>query len=295
LQDLLFSRVASGPVPDGPADPQPGRRYRLLAVNVQNPGAERAQRLVAALAGEAFDVLVLSELQGKPACQTLLSELRALGYQTTALPDGDGRAYHTAIASRLRFDELAVETPSLAGRIRVARFRAGAAKLYLVGVYGITFNARNVDQRRRYKADFEDRILGRLSGVPAGVVIAGDLNILEPRFHDHLPDQVADDRDHYRRFAERGFADLVRAAYPDRPEYTWYSPRTLEGQRLDHLFAGATARAWIDDLTTRHDLRRNKLTDHSAIAASLTLPGTEPEADRPRAPRRAPATGLPDS
>jgi exonuclease III len=272
VQDLLFSRVASGPVPDGPTDPQPGRRYRLLAANVQNPGAERAQRLVAALADEAFDVLVLSELQAKPACQSLLSELRALGYQTTELPDDGGRAYHTAIASRLRFDELPVATPSLAGRVRVARFRAGPAKLYLVGVYGVTFNARNAEQRQRYKADFERQILGRLAGVPAGVLIAGDLNILEPRFHDHLPEQVADDREHYHGFRTQGFVDLLRAAYPDTAEYTWYSPRSFEGQRLDHVFAGETARAWIHELAMRHDLRRDKLSDHTAIAIALSFP-----------------------
>lgn len=272
VQDLLFSSRAPGAETNGPIAPQPGRRYRLLVANMQNPGAERAHRLVQALAEEAFDLMVLSELQAKPACQTLLSELRALGYQTTELQDDGTRGYRTAVVSRLQFEELPVETRSLAGRVRVVRVQTRSTMLYLVGVYGVTYNQRNADQRQRYKADFEARVLGRLARVSAGVLIAGDLNILEPRFHDHLPEQVADDRDHYARFHENGFVDLFRSVYPDRPEYTWYSPRTLEGQRLDHIFAGGPARSWIGDITPRHDFRQSKLSDHTAIAASITFP-----------------------
>ena len=273
MQNLLFSSVAGprGQEARAPVEPQAGASYSVVCMNVQNPGASRVDRLVQWFADQSPDVLVLSELQVKPACETLLAELGALGYAVTPL-DGPQRTYHSVIASRLVCEELPVATRSLRHRVRVVSIKTPNGRLIIVGAYGPSFNAQNIENRRAFLNDFHANVMSRLGGVKDAAIIAGDLNIVEPDFHDHVPDQVVSDRLIYQGFGALGFKDCVRAAYAENAVYTWYSPRTFEGQRLDHLFANAAAKPWVSRIAVDHTARLNKLTDHSSIMAQVTTP-----------------------
>jgi exonuclease III len=75
-----------------------------------------------------------------------------------------------------------------------------------------------------------------------------------------------------RGLEEHGFRDAFRALNGfDSKEPTWEWPRTGGGYRLDHLIASAEVE--VTACSYRHDWRReDKLSDHSALVAELSVP-----------------------
>jgi hypothetical protein len=120
------------------ADLQVGHSCSVIAINIQNPGAVRAQAILDYLSGGRHDVIVLTELTDKPAVRLLVDGLSALGYGTTPLGQAAPKEYHTLIFSRFAFDMLPVATESLRNRVKIIRLNVlpKAAFVYVVGVYG---------------------------------------------------------------------------------------------------------------------------------------------------------------
>jgi exodeoxyribonuclease III len=66
-----------------------------------------------------------------------------------------------------------------------------------------------------------------------------------------------------------GFCDLWRHRYPDRREYSWFSPRN-NGFRIDHAFLSQEFAACAGTVHYSHEERIAGLSDHSPLILELS-------------------------
>ncbi len=245
----------------------------VFAANVQNPGAERVSRIIGYIEKKDPALLILTELTDKDATNHLIEGLNALGFVGTGLDTGEAVNYQTLIFSRRAFKPLVVQTESLRGRVSIIRLNdfKNKTQLYIVGAYGVAFNEKNKLAHKKFFDDLLARVLRRLASPMAKVILAGDLNVVEQPFHDHIPDFVASSEFFFTGLGEMGFFDAVRSAFPAKAMYTWYSPRNGEGQRLDHIFTLGEESDLVSKVAVDNDFRNQKLSDHSALQFEISL------------------------
>lgn len=153
-----------------------------------------------------------------------------------------------------------------------------------IGVTGLYVPSRGPAARRNQdKRAFQERVMTVLPtvetslGVPGPVVIAGDLNVLEP---DHDPRYAVFgewEYDFYRAFGQAGFDDAFRVKEPTAMDYSWFGRPSAEGvrngYRFDHAFVSRAHRTAVVACRYDHSVRTAGLTDHSAMALALDLTG----------------------
>lgn len=74
----------------------------------------------------------------------------------------------------------------------------------------------------------------------------------------------------FQRLLDAGWVDAWRAHNPDSREFTWYSHRN-NGFRLDHCLLSPSLSQNTRGATLRHDVRTQRLSDHSMLAVELEL------------------------
>ena len=249
----------------------------VMTWNVQRASATRAVRQAQWLASCAqADLIALTEVAGGAAGERLADALRAHGYQCQ-LPAGDGRDYRVLLGARVGCltpvaDVRAAHLPHrlAAGTVDLP----GGRRVSLIGLYVPSRGTR--DHRNVAKRAFQAAVaavlptLGPTFGPGMPVLVAGDLNVVEPGHQPPLAVFGAWEYDFYRVFATAGFTDAFRHRQPDAVDHSWYG-RHGTGYRIDHLFC---ASAHIDAVTRcryLHHPRTSQLSDHAALAADLTL------------------------
>ncbi|MET8542572.1 endonuclease/exonuclease/phosphatase family protein [Kitasatospora sp. NPDC004799] len=132
---------------------------------------------------------------------------------------------------------------------------------------------RHNEDKRAFQAAVTDA-LPALAERGHLVVIAGDLNVIEP---DHNPPHRgvygAWEYDFYTSFAEAGFTDAFRALHPDAVEHSWFGRRSGDGYRFDHALVTSAHRAQVRTCTYLHEPREAGLSDHSALQLAIDLTG----------------------
>ncbi|KWX02285.1 Endonuclease/exonuclease/phosphatase [Carbonactinospora thermoautotrophica] len=252
----------------------PGQ-LRLVTWNVQHSAPQRARRQVAWLAERPeADVVVLTEVTDSAGGRALIRELADRGYQVIA-PADTGGDYRVVLAAASGIDLHAVEhpVPVLPHRLVTARLRLGGRT---VGVAGLYVPSRGPQERRNEaKRAFQDAVSAWLPRLredlgDGPVVVAGDLNVLEPGHQPHYP--IFGDWEYafYRDFARAGLVDAFRALHPEAVEHSWYG-RAGNGYRFDHAFIGARDLDRLQACHYLHQPRLGGLSDHAALAVVLTL------------------------
>jgi exodeoxyribonuclease-3 len=103
------------------------------------------------------------------------------------------------------------------------------------------------------------------------VVVAGDLNVVEP---DHQPHYSVFGDWEYRFYADfarlGGLVDAFRELHPARVEHSWFG-RGGNGYRFDHVFVTHQHRRQLRACRYLHEPRLAGLSDHAAMAATLDL------------------------
>jgi exonuclease III len=268
-------RTWQQPLPTTDFAPRPAVcEIGVLTWNVQHAAPSRAARQAAWIASQRdADIVVLTEVAGGASGEALLGELAGHGY-AGHLPDGDGD-FRAAIASRL-------------GDIRtIAQLRPGflphrwiTAEVALPGgptfaVAGVYVPSRGPQSRRNVaKRTFQDAAAALLpvlsEQLPLPILVAGDLNVVEPDHRPHHSVFGGWEYDFYRAFGSAGFTDCFRAMSPDTHDHSWYG-RSGNGYRFDHIFvsarhAGILTGCWYD-----HTPRLRGLSDHAALLATIRL------------------------
>lgn len=146
--------------------------------------------------------------------------------------------YCTLLASR------GAELTAVPSGIEVLPHRGPAATFTLagkhVGLLGLYVPSRGPKERRNEdKRSFQQTVTNALPGFLAQfdgpVIVAGDLNVVEPGHIPHHSVFGEWEYDFYRSFAEAGLADAYRALHPDAPGHSWFG-RSGQGYRFDHAF-----------------------------------------------------------
>lgn len=248
-----------------------GDLVSLVALNVQSAGKDRFEKIYDYLLRANSDVIVLSELKGKRPTTDFLGRMSLLGYEDTEIkmsPEG----HYAVILRRVTGKMLKVETESLEKRSSITRVDVkGSSSLYVVGIYPPAYGVQNIDSRKSYFNDLDQKILFRLSSLNKSILLVGDFNLVEKKFHEHIPREVRESEPYLRMIARNGLQDVVRTFFPAEASYTWISPVTGEGQRLDHVYASTDLISSISKIFLDNSVRLSKISDHSAIRLEMTV------------------------
>lgn len=262
--------------PPGPAHEADTSMVRLLVFNAQHASPVRARRQVAWIASqETADLAIITEVGSGPGGHALTSALAEHGYASVLAPEPATPDYRTVLASR---------GPDLAARasgINVLPHRGPAATVNLagqtVGLVGLYVPSRGPKERRNQdKRAFQHGVTNVLPGFLARfdgpVVVAGDLNVVEPGHRPHHAVFGDWEYDFYRSFTSAGLTDAYRLLHPDTPDHSWYG-RSGQGYRFDHVFITSQHSNQIRTCDYLHAPRHQNLTDHAAMAMVLGLTG----------------------
>lgn len=259
------------PPPAGTGRPD-GSTLGLLVFNAQNARPDRARRQAAWItAQDTADVVVITETGTGPGGDALTEALAGHGYHSVVAPRPESRDYRTVLASRGP-----ALTPARSGisvlphRAPAATLTAGGQTIALLGLYVPSRGPR--ERRNEAKRAFQASVAAALPAFTrqfAGPVIAaGDLNVVEPGHVPHYPVFGAWEYDFYRAFAAAGMTDAYRRLHPGGG-HSWIG-RGGNGYRFDHSFITGRHAALISSCDYLHEPRAGGLTDHAALAMTIT-------------------------
>ncbi len=250
----------------GPRHRAAAAEVRLLVFNAQHASPGRARRQAEWIAAqEAADLVVISEVGSGPGGAALIGALTAAGYTSVLAPGAAFAGYRTVLASR------GAGLTAVPSGIKVLPHRGPAATFTLaeerIGLLGLYMPSRGPKERRNEdKRAFQQAVTATLPGFLAQfrgpVIVAGDLNVVEP---GHIPHHaVFGDWEYgfFRSFAEAGLTDAYRALHPDAP--------VIAG-------SAAAARATVSTMPSS----RPRTLAFSAAAAICKSPGSYPSPTTP--------------
>lgn len=259
--------------------PEPAHRpathtLRLLVFNAQHASPSRARRQAAWIASQkTADLVILTEVGTGPGGHALIEALGEYGFSSVIAPEPPTPDYRTVLASR---------GPSFAAipsGIDVFPHRSPAATAdisgHVIGLLGLYVPSRGPQQRRNenkraFQIAVAEALPGFLARFGGPVVVAGDLNVVEPGHIPHLP--VFGDWEYgfYRSFLAAGMADAYRTLQPDASDHSWFG-LSGNGYRIDHVFVTRQHAAQVRRCSYVHTTRQQGLTDHAAMTLTLAL------------------------
>lgn len=258
---------------------------QVLTCNVQRASVVRARRQAGWLVASGADVVVLTEVSAGESGDVLARLLVDDGF-AVLLPDPvEGDRYRVLVACR-GVEVTGVELTAVDVGIGAMRHRCVAARVMLpageIGVTGLYVPSRGPAARRNQdKRAFQDRVAAVLPNIetalnmPGPVVVAGDLNVLEPGHRPRYPVFGEWEYDFYRAFDKAGFDDAFRIVEPTGMDYSWFGRPAADGARngyrFDHAFVSRAHRSAVAGCWYDHSVRTAGLTDHAAMWVSLDL------------------------
>jgi exonuclease III len=271
-----------------------------MLFNAQHASPGRARRQAGWIAAQDnADLVIATEVGAGPGGQALIEALGEHGYSSVLACEPAAPDYRTVLASR-RPDL----TPVPSG-IGVLAHRGPAAAVtadgHAVGLLGLYVPSRGPQQRRNEnKRAFQNAVTTALPGFltrfDGPVIVAGDLNVVEPGHVPHLPVFGAWEYAFYQSVLDAGMTDAYRAKHPDALDHSWFG-RSGTGYRIDHIFVTRQHAAQVRSCGYLQAPRQQGLTDHAAMTLTLALT----PADAPRQAgisatslvdrRRAPSAG----
>jgi exodeoxyribonuclease-3 len=125
-----------------------------------------------------------------------------------------------------------------------------------------------VERKRR----FLERCLGAFAAAAggAGIVLLGDLNIVEPDHRPRYPFFHPFEYAFYRRLEDLGLVDAFRHLHAGQVEHSWVG-RTGDGYRYDHAFISKGLLDALDGCAYLHEPRSIRLSDHSALTLRVRV------------------------
>jgi exodeoxyribonuclease III len=253
---------------------------RVLVLNAQHSSPARAHRQAEWIAAqETADLVVVTEVGSGPGGTALTTALADRGYASVLAPrPAASPDYRTVLASRS-----APLTPVASG-IGVLPHRAPAATVPVgdrrVALLGLYVPSRGPKERRNEaKRAFQDAVATALPGFVARfdgpVVVAGDLNVVEPGHVPHHAVFGGWEYDFYRSFAGADLAgadlaDAFRTLHPTAVGHSWFGRSGL-GYRIDHAFVTVRHRAQVARCAYDRAPVDQDLTDHAALSLTLGL------------------------
>ncbi|MBT0769491.1 endonuclease/exonuclease/phosphatase family protein [Kineosporia sp. J2-2] len=258
----------------------------VLTWNTHHADPERSERQAKWLAGSGADVLVLTEVDG--GHDRLETALREEGFSLlTSAPAPYHRGEHLVLAARGHHLEPVDLPPPRYQPHRCVAARlippSAGTPLTLAGMYvpsrGGT--SRRHNDKRAFK-QAGSQWLPRLLATAGDelVVVAGDLNLLEPGEVRHYQDYGPWEYDFYWSFAKMGLADAYRVVHPEAiVPRRWFGRLSARGGRFEHLFVSRAHAGLVSACAYDEEPRDDALSEHAALWMCVDQPAP---ARRPR-------------
>jgi exodeoxyribonuclease-3 len=232
---------------------------RVATWNIRAGGGKRTEQIARVIHEEAPDLLVLTEFRATPGLR-LLERLQSLSYHVLAgVPTGIQNC--VCILSRWPVEEFDV-SKCPASRHRWLAVNVPALDLVVLGVH--VPNQTEIWNKREFLDCIEALATEKAGG---RAIIIGDLNTAldEDCEGEKIRESVM-----LKRLFDSGWVDAWRACNPNTREFSWFSHRN-NGFRLDQCLVSASLAGYVKSSALRHDVRLQKLSDHSYLAMELDL------------------------
>lgn len=264
----------------------------LLTFNIGNPSTGRAERQLAWLAGRDEHILVLTETKASAGCRLLADAFTAAGYIVVS-PEPQPGEYGAMVVSKVEAhpDQFGDKLDYLPARAAAATVPTSAGCVRVIGMYVPSRDAgyEKTERKRKWLAACRNALAATRDH--CHTILLGDLNILEPDHHPRYSFFAPFEYDFYTGLRrDHGLVDVFRHLHPGTVEHSWVG-RTGDGYRYDHVFCSASLRDHIAWCGYLHQPRQEGLSDHSALAARLTITPTTVLVTSD--PATAPAQGAP--
>lgn len=279
LQGMLFGSLDTDPETgrDAPTGAAATAKLRLCTLNVNSPGPQRAQQIADWLLSTRSNALILTEMQPSDGSRLIMSCLEAEGFTVTCAPGWQHSRYLAVIATR-DLTATRLHSPAFDPRVIAVDLTGrpghnsansgGDTAVRLVGVYGLT-NGMTEESSHRRRA-FQQHLVTYLAGIAhPRMVLAGDLNVIEPGHRPHLPAFAEHDYAFYTALLNLGLIDAYRTAQPTGTDHSWINDR-YGAQRIDHTLVSA-ATGQITTCHYDHQPRARTITDHAAMITHIRL------------------------
>ncbi|NQX17242.1 endonuclease/exonuclease/phosphatase family protein [Rathayibacter sp. VKM Ac-2857] len=239
----------------------------MLAINVNSPSAERAERQRLALISAGADVLVLTEVKKSAGGEALVNGLRADGFRVHGW-ELSFNGFTTLVATKVP----ATYVRTGAGRIQSVALEA-TPRMSILAAYGISSDpfGRNsqdkIAEKRKWLRQFADQVR-REASATANLLVIGDLNFVDDRSLPQYRTMYDFERQAYSDMLSTPLTDLLA----DSDQVSWASYKG-EGFRYDHAFSTHTLRAHVVKTELEHQWRTGdeRVTDHSAVRVETDL------------------------
>jgi exodeoxyribonuclease-3 len=247
---------------------------RVLIFNAQHASPARAWRQVEWIASqETADLVVLTEVGHGPGGAALVSALAAHGYSSVLAHERAPRDYRVILASRgPELTEMPSGIDALPHRGPAASFILGGHAIGLLGLYVPSRGPqeRRNEDKRAFQQSVSRALPGLVARFPGLVIVAGDLNVVEPGHEPHHSVFGDWEYDFYNSLAAAGLTDVYRRLHPSAADHSWFGRSGL-GYRFDHAFVSTPHRAQVHACDYLHEPRRQGLSDHAAMTLSVAL------------------------
>ena len=225
----------------------------VLSWNIRQGGGSRLKGIKSYINQSTAQIVVLSEFRNNMSGLNLRHSLLLNGYRYQGVGSAKSDANSVLIASKLPFNShlyIDIDT-EYAANVIMAEFAA----FNLYGCY--------LPHKKKHKLF---SFLIEEAQKEKHIIIAGDLNS-----GINGVDQKGSSfwyEDEMKMLDKLGVKDAFRAKHGDVKEYSWFSHQE-NGYRYDHTLVEEALLPIVKDCFYDHQVRENKLSDHSAMILVL--------------------------
>lgn len=262
------------------------KNFTVLTWNIGGPSLKRAKKQFQWLEKQPADVFVLTECKNSNGCLFLERSFKGHTIEMFLKNSADkdnanhvifpkplGNGYGVLIASKHKLvpSHFAAHVDFLRPRVNSVTISHGNKKIEIIGIYP---PSRGFEKNERWgkKRRFVDSFLHALEKTPISRrrILIGDYNVLEPNHIPHYPGFEDWEYNLYSVLKNYQLQDAFRHLHPTAREYSWFG---LSGRpyRYDHCFVSSDILALVDKCHYLHEPRELKLSDHSALIATLKI------------------------
>lgn len=243
-------------------------KLKILLWNIQNPSVERARSQIEWIIKMNPDILILTEVKDSNGFNMIRSQLDSYGFKFIY---NKSNLYLTAIAIKnINYKEKEISLGLEQQRVRFVELDTFMGRVGLIGAY-VPTNSRK-PEGLLIKKQFQDSFITEVKNILINkdenlkLIIAGDINILEP---NHYPKYPQFDRWYYfyNFFVQSGLIDIFKFLNPNKNVYSWEGQG--QSQRLDYIFISRDIVKYVVTSEYIHFPRANRLSDHSAVMVVL--------------------------
>lgn len=235
---------------------------KLLSWNILQGGGKRAMGIAEQLEAIQPDIVTLQEFRNGKSAPVILGALNKLGLEQHHLAQSTAAKNTVMVAARMPF-----ETHTWADDLDPTLCTHVQFNFTDTSVDTLDIFAGHLPQKRAQVPYFDT--LGKLDiNEYEAALIIGDLNCGIP-FEDSETKSFVNTH-MFQSLLRNGWTDSWRSRNVDAREYSWVSARG-NGYRYDHCLTTKNADTLITKIDYLHDVREERLSDHSAMLIELKL------------------------